>query len=444
MNMQTMGLRLALAAALALTGCGGGGEAFGDPPSAGESTTFKAMAPEDRFVMVPVPPEPEPDPSMPRLTVADGAFVVRSHGGFQRLLEDPDGSGPLQERPITPVTLGPMLSLPAGTELAHALGAHYRVTACSWSMTTERIGWASIPRPRWTCDGPHTAVRLDAPAIARAFAMDRSFAISPAGTRAAFARRGGNCTEIRVIDTRGERDRVTHFDLAGTGSCSATNLSLALGGDHGVLAIGIPRAPDAQGRPVGAVHMRALVGDDWWEVARLTAPAPSAGAGFGTSVALSANAQRLLVGAPGATAGTKPLAGAAHLFEAPFRSPSWTLARVFTGWHAGDRLGALVGMNPAGDAVTLVAAALPGPTPAFCADLRNPGFRGDCLLDFEGWFQTLAFEQGAWRPARLDATQSNGPEFQAALLALTAEAPPYTPAWRARGENTGLDHLPRP
>ncbi|TFZ01520.1 hypothetical protein [Ramlibacter rhizophilus] len=427
---------LPLLAALALTGCGGGDAPAGDALAAEEAAfSTKAMAPStgDPIFMEPAPPEMPLAPSVPRLTVMNRTFVVQAPAGYHRLMEDPDGSGPLPERPITPVTNSPTLNLPAGTALAQVLGAHYRVAACTATVKLMRQGWLVVPKTFWDCNGASATVRLDAPAIARAFALARTFSISPAGTRAAFAVRNGTCTEIVLIDTSAARDRIDRLNLGTTGDCSATRLSLALAGSGSALAIGLPDAPDAQGRPAGAVQVYMNQGSaDWAPVARLGIS--SAGQAFGTSVAFSANAQRLLVGAPGVRLREEPdgrlsvtrNAGQAILFEAPFGRPAWTPASVFPG-EGDDQLGTLVAMDPAGTSVTLVSPVLPEPGYSMCTSPAGAMAYPECLLRF-GRSQAFALEQGVWRPAaRLSGSQVNDPDFQAALGNVTAQDPASWP-----------------
>jgi hypothetical protein len=121
-------------------------------------------------------------------------------------------------------------------------------------------------------------------------------------------------------------------DRFGEAIALGDNLALvgAPGDDHG--------APDA-----GAVYLYERVGDEWSLAARLLAPDPTPGAGFGASAA--AYVSSAVVGAPGAPSAGLGGAGAVYVFEK--RAGFWVLgSRVQSpAPHAGGAFGHAVALE---------------------------------------------------------------------------------------------------
>jgi len=96
--------------------------------------------------------------------------------------------------------------------------------------------------------------------------------------------------------------------------------ALALAGD--VLIVGAP-GDDSAAPEGGAAYLYERVADDWLLVARLLQPEATAGAAFGSALAVYATS--VVVGAPGGDATTQAGAGAAYVYEK--HGGAWMLER---------------------------------------------------------------------------------------------------------------------
>jgi hypothetical protein len=157
------------------------------------------------------------------------------------------------------------------------------------------------------------------------------------------------------------------------GDQSGTSVTISADGSRAVL--GAP-GDDGGATDAGAAHVFVRSGAGWTWEATLSGSAPSAGARFGSAVAISADGARVLVGAPGTSAGDP---GAAYVFVRT--GTSWTEERWLQNFRAGDRFGASVALSADG-ARALVGAPFDDP----------PGFStGD-----EGSFTTFERTGSTW------------------------------------------------
>ncbi|HET7500121.1 MAG TPA: hypothetical protein VFK02_03935 [Kofleriaceae bacterium] len=161
------------------------------------------------------------------------------------------------------------------------------------------------------------------------------------------------------------------LDQVGTGNdpIGALGNSVALSGDGATLAVGASRE-DSVSLPAqttsGAVYLFTRSGATWTQAAHLEASIVGAGDRFGTSVSLSHDGARLLIGAPaedGRATGlggdpaddTAPDAGAAYLFVRSGATWSQGLYLKASNTDAGDGFGASVALSA--DAATLAVGA---------------------------------------------------------------------------------------
>ncbi len=126
--------------------------------------------------------------------------------------------------------------------------------------------------------------------------------------------------------------------------------SIAMSADGNTAVAGAPGTDAANALGAGAAFVFTKANDSWTQAAKLTAPDASAGAGFGESVAISADGGLIAVGADGYDSGK----GAAYVFAKPATGWANSSAGVklpASERAAGDRLGASISISADGSVI---------------------------------------------------------------------------------------------
>ncbi len=118
------------------------------------------------------------------------------------------------------------------------------------------------------------------------------------------------CTDAATtnVQTAPLNTAVGHFNAADAGD--QMGIAVALSADGSTLAVGAP-GDDSQITDSGAVHLFVRGPTGWVRQALVKAPTPATGDRFGVALALSADGQRMVVGASGHANGR----GAVHSFD---------------------------------------------------------------------------------------------------------------------------------
>lgn len=156
--------------------------------------------------------------------------------------------------------------------------------------------------------------------------------------------------------------------------------AVALSRDGRLLVVGVDLAagPDPGLPGEGAVHVYQRDGLGWKETARLTAPQPLAGAGFGFSVALSDDGQTLAVGAPFAAGeGT----GAVHVFA--FDQGHWRPEARLQAPAGATRFGEGLALSADGTRLVVAASLRPGHSEAHLYDREAGRWRSGQRVEHE-------------------------------------------------------------
>ena len=111
-------------------------------------------------------------------------------------------------------------------------------------------------------------------------------------------------------------------EFTATGVDRYDRFGFAVAGEETVLAVGAPR-DDAAAPQAGRVYLYSWNGTRYNQTQIINSPLLQAEAGFGSALAMKGN--RLLIGAPGATEGNTPHAGAVYLYVNT--GGSWQFAR---------------------------------------------------------------------------------------------------------------------
>lgn len=117
------------------------------------------------------------------------------------------------------------------------------------------------------------------------------------------------------------------------------------------LAVAAPGDAVAAGDSSGAVYLYRLSGDNWQQAARLTAPDAQAGAEFGNALALTANGDWLAIGAPYFTDDATPPAKTGKVYLSHLQGDQWQFAQTLLApnRHDGMLFGAAVAIAADGE-----------------------------------------------------------------------------------------------
>ncbi|WP_075188227.1 FG-GAP repeat protein [Teredinibacter haidensis] len=199
-------------------------------------------------------------------------------------------------------------------------------------------------------------------------------------------------------------------------------LEVELSDFGGTLVVSAPgrniTAADSTAAQAGGVFVYELTGDNWVELAELNAPVPGDDATFGSDISLSANGNRLLVGAEYYKDGLSPSAttGRAYVFD---RSDNtWVLAQELSASNARDgmRFGAAVAL--AADGATAVVGAPGESSNAFSVN----GDEADTSFADAGAGYVFEINGSDWQQvAYLKAQNSDSSDRFGSAVAINAE-----------------------
>ena len=184
-------------------------------------------------------------------------------------------------------------------------------------------------------------------------------------------------------DADTQPDSIFRDDLFGAGfDVSADGMTLVVGapGEDSAAMINDGDEADNTMPDAGAVYVYRRSGNDWIRQAYLKAANAAIGARFGTAVAVSADGNTLVVGAPRVTDAAQPdLLGAIYIFG--FSGGSWAAQAYLpaSAYGAADAFGSVVAINDDGTAVAAAA--------------REDG---NGLADGSGYVEVFNLEQRSW------------------------------------------------
>jgi hypothetical protein len=379
---------------VALSGCGGGGGGGGDSPSgaaSGGTTTGGGSS--------------SPTPTVPAatgLSIGIGlkqlqlSWTAVAGASSYRILEATDGSTFVQlggDLPGTQTTYNRDIAV----HQQNWSGARYQVQACNTEgcSTSAAIGAASGVLQAIGYFKASNTNAGDNFGWTLALSTDgNTLAVGAPGEASAAKDIGGSQTDNSVdqagavyVFARGSSGwtQQAYLKSANTQVGDTFGESLALSANGNTLVAGAPLDNSASLNDSGAAYVFVRTGSTWATQATLRAPTPAGNAYFGWASALSSDGNTLAIGAVGTATDT----GAVHVFTRS--GASWTARTALTASNAGsgDNFGSALALNGAG---TVLAVGAPYEASANTTQSNNSAASAGAVYTFAGsgasWSQT--------------------------------------------------------